>query len=868
MRGVVLYILLLFCCLKLSAQKSSVYSEMLRLQNIHHVHFLYKSDLNLSINYNGRDIKTLTLHQALDEVFRKSGINYSIHGSNILLTQGQKTVTAKPLIERHVLKGIVRDSLGEPLVNVSIYDKVSHIGTLSNEQGVYTLILIKGVHVLDVSWFGQRQKSFSINIKKDTRHDLVIKGSMELGEVVVSRDLNSPLNTTQTGKLTLRPEDINTEFSLLSSPDLVKTLQRTSGVAQGTELSGGLLVHGGSPDENLFLLDGTPVYQTNHSFGLFSAFNSDIIKNIDFYKSGFPARYSGRISSITDVRTRDGSMTEHHGSFSLGLIDGRLQFEGPIIKGRTSYNIALRRSWIELLLLPTFAIINHSKNGESKFRFTYAFHDFNAKVTHLLSRNNKLWLSLYSGMDNYGIKDEDAWYDYQTTTDNKFRWGNLNATLAGDFQLSNRLSNNTSFIASYSYTNQSMNEDDIYYPEPDIRFRNSLDISHNKTKMLDLGIKTDFTFFPHPKHTLRFGGAFTVHWFNPQTVMQSFYFGDPSEHVDTTDVSGRMKMSSIETQLYAEDDIVLNHWINANMGTSCTFYQVSDKTFLSFDPRLSIRWHPVTPLTFKISYTHMSQSIHRIASTFLDIPSDFWAPSTAVIPPVRSHQVAAGIYTQVSPGLTFSLEGYLKCSDNLLQYRHWMGLQPPAAFWKQNVTQGRGKAYGIEMEARYRTRRLTAQMAYTLSWSKRKFPELYDGWFYDQFDNRHRLNTTIRYTMTKKISVYVALTLKSGNRVSFPMASAVNPRMPEDDYNHELTYIYGKPNGLSLPLYHRLDLGFNFKHTTRKGHEAIWNVSVYNAYCHLNTIYAKVRQANDGSIAAKAKGYIPIIPSVSYTIKF
>ena len=471
-------------------------------------------------------------------------------------------------------------------------------------------------------------------------------------------------------------------------------------------------------------------------------------------------------------------------------------------------------------------------------------------------------------MDNYGIKDEDAWYDYQTTTDNKFRWGNLNATLAGDFQLSNRLSNSTSFIASYSYTNQSMSEDDIYFPEPDIRFRNSLDISHNKTRMLDLGIKSDFTFFPHPKHILRFGGAFMVHRFNPQTVMQSFYFGDPNEHVDTTDVSGRTKMSSIEAQLYAEDDIVLNRWINANVGTSFTFYRVSDKTLHSFDPRLSIRWHPVTPLTFKVSYTHMSQSIHRIASTFLDIPSDFWAPSTAVIPPVRSHQVAVGIYTQVSPEFTFSLEGYLKSTENLLQYRHWMGLQPPAAFWEQNVTQGRGKAYGIEMEARYRMRRLTAQMVYTLSWSKRKFPELYDGWFYDQFDNRHRLNTTIRYAMTNRISVFAALTLRSGNRVSFPTASAVNPRMPEDDDNHEPTYIYGKPNCLSLPLYHRLDLGFNFKHTTRKGHEAIWNVSVYNAYCHLNTMYAKVKQANDGSISAKAKGYIPIIPSVSYTIKF
>jgi len=865
-----LYIFFVFGSLSAVAQSGTVYDQMRKLQSIHHVHFIYESDLYLKNPYRGKDVRVLTLKQAFEQVFSANGIRYERHGSNILLSKDPsvkpiaRQVPAKPFR----LKGIVRDSVGETLINVSLCDRTSKTGTLTDERGHYTLFLDKGEHVIDVSWFGQRQKTLRVNIQRDMREDIVINSTMQIKEVVVSGDVNSPLNTTQTGKLTLRQEDIKTEFSLLSSPDLVKTLQQTSGVAQGVELSGGLLVHGGNADENLFLLDGTPTYQTNHSFGLFSAYNADIIKNVDFYKSGFPARYSGRVSSITDVRTKDGNTYEHHGTFSLGLIDGRLQFEGPIVKGKTSYNVALRRSWIDLLLVPAYAIINRQKDDGEKFRLSYAFHDFNTKITHRLGNDNKLWISLYSGRDRYGIKDESNWNEYRNTTDNKFNWGNLNVTLAGDFQLSKSLSNNTSIIGTYSYTNQNTDEDDLYFPEPGIRYRNSLDIRRNKTRMCDFGLKNDFLWMPRKNHNIRFGGSFTIHHFNPQTTIQSFYFGDPNEHVDTTDVSGRMKMSSIEAQLYTEDDIVLNRWINANVGTSFTFYHVSDKTFHSFDPRLSIRWHPVTPLTFKISYTHMSQSIHRIASTFLDIPSDFWAPSTAVIPPVRSHQVAAGIYTQVSPGFTFSLEGYLKFSDNLLQYRHWMGLQPPAAFWKQNVTQGRGKAYGIEMEARYRTRRLTAQMAYTLSWSKRKFPELYDGWFYDQFDNRHRLNTTIRYTMTKKISVYAALTLKSGNRVSFPMASAVNPRMPEDDYNHELTYIYGKPNGLSLPLYHRLDLGFNFKHTTRKGHEAIWNVSVYNAYCHLNTIYAKVRQANDGSIAAKAKGYIPIIPSVSYTIKF
>jgi hypothetical protein len=860
---------MVFCCLRVSAQESTVYSEMLRLQSIHQVHFLYDSELNLKIPYKGSDIKTLGLKQALDKVFKQNGIAYSIHGSNILLTQGRRPPTiAKAKVERYVLKGMARDSLGEPLVNVSLYDRASRTGTLTDEYGHYTLILPKGTHNIDVSWFGRKQKSFRVNIVKETSLDIVIRGVMELSEVVVSGDLNSPLNTTQTGKLTLRQQDIKTEFSLLSSPDLVKTLQRTSGVAQGTELSGGLLVHGGSPDENLFLLDGTPIYQTNHSLGLFSTFNADIINNVDFYKSGFPARYSGRVSSITDVRTRDGNMTEHHGSFSLGLIDGRLHFEGPIVKGKTSYNIALRRSWIDLLLAPAYAIINSSKDDGSKFKLNYAFHDFNAKITRKLDHNDKLWLSLYSGRDHYGIKDEDSWSNYRNTTDNKFRWGNLNATLAGYFHLSSHLSNSTSLIATYSYTNQNTKEDDIYFSEPGIRHRSSLDIRNNKTKMYDLGIKTDFILIPHPSHDIRFGGSFTYHEFNPQTIIQAFFLGDPNEHVDTTGVSEHTNMSSLEAQLYAEDDITLCRWINLNIGTSYTAYQVSDKTFQSLDPRLSIRWHPVESITFKLSYTHMSQSIHRIASTFLDIPSDFWVPSTVNIPLVKSHQFTTGIYTQLGSKLYVSLEGYLKFTDNLLQYRHWMGLQPPAAYWEQNVTQGRGKSYGIELDARYRTRRLTVQAAYTLSWSKRNFPELYSGWFDDQFDNRHRLNVLVRSALSGKVSAYAALTLRSGNRVSFPIASAVNPQMPNDRNEQESSYIYGKPNSLSLPLYHRLDVGFNFKHTTKKGREAIWNVSVYNAYCHLNTMYAKIRQTDDGCLSATAKGYIPIIPSISYTINF
>lgn len=199
----------------------------------------------------------------------------------------------------------------------------------------------------------------------------------------MTADLNSPLYTTQTGKVSLTAKDFVSGNNFMSSPDVVKKLQSLSGVASGTELISGLYVHGGNNDENLFLLDGTPLYQVNHAGGLFSAFNTDIIKNIDFYKSGFPARYGGRLSSVVDVRTNDGNLKEYRGSFTLGLLEGRIQFEGPIVKNRTSFNVALRRTWMDLLTAPALAIINSSRRNKQNLR--YAFHDLNAKVTHIFS---------------------------------------------------------------------------------------------------------------------------------------------------------------------------------------------------------------------------------------------------------------------------------------------------------------------------------------------------------------------------------------------------------------------------------------------------------------------------------------------------
>ncbi len=853
----------------ISANHPTLLTEMLRLQKLHGIHFVYDSSLRLDMTYSGPDLSRMSLDKALDTLFKQNGIEYKQRKRNVMLrqttTRVQQTANNAERKTMFTLRGKVTDIQGEPIVNATIFDLISKDGTLTDSRGRYLLHLAEGRHRLRVSSIGCDADTLDVNINADNSHNFQLTQAVELKEVVVTEDMNSPVLTTQTGKRTLTAKDINNGFALLSSPDLVKTLQNTSGVTSGIDFVSGMYVHGGGSDENLFLLDGTPLYQTNHSLGLFSAFNSDIIKNVDFYKSGFPARYSGRVSSITDVRTRDGNMEHVQGAVSIGLLDGRIQVEGPINKNRTSFNVSLRRSWLDLLLTPICAIANKGK--DDKYELGYMFHDFNAKLTHHPNNRTTLWASIYSGYDKYGVYDKCLWGSNVNDTKNHMAWGNLNGTLGGDFILSPTLSMSAMLNATYSHSRQKYNEEDYELVEHNGHQRNYLDTRLNRTQMIDVAAHADFNWQPTRNHHIHFGAAVTRHQFRPQTKRQAFYYGDPSTGSDTTSMRSHVNTVSHEATIYAEDEMRLNERLSANIGTSMTATAVSGHTYIMLDPRFAMKWQLSNSASLKLSYTHMSQSIHRMSSSFLELPTDFWVPTTDEIRPTMSHQIAAGIYTQPSRHLMLSLEAYYKQSSNLLQYRHWMGFQPSAATWNRDVTEGKGKSYGIEADATYTNGLTTMSMAYTLSWSKRLFKDIYPEWFDDQFDNRHKINISLSHNFSRRISMYAAWTFHTGNRVTMPIGYAVLPNIP-GDHGYSYDYIFDSPNNFRLPAYHRLDIGANFRHTTRRGREAIWNVSLYNAYCHLNTMYVKVRLDENYNFKIKSYGFIPIIPSVSYTLKF
>ena len=874
-------------------QASTLRQQMDWLHQTKKINFVYDAALDVDGKYMGADIKRMTVKKALKVLFENTDIEYTVNANYVMLKRKPKqqistsrTNNHRKVLQvqhRHTLSGYVRDESGESLINATVYDMTDGIGTTTNEYGFFSITLPEGEHQLRFSYVGYADEVKKIGLAKDVHYNLSLHADGKLPEVVVNGDLNSPLLTTQTGKRSFSNKDIKTEFSLMSSPDVVKTLQRVSGVAEGQELASGLYVHGGNGDENLFLIDGTPLYNTNHALGLFSSFNADVVKNVDFYKSGFPARYGGRLSSVVDVRTEDGNLNHFHGSYRIGLLDASLQFEGPIVKGKTSYNIGMRRSWLDLFSRPLTKAFSEK---DDKLAIGYYFMDLNAKVTHHFSNRSKIDLSIYHGKDCWDVKqdlDDSKADDYQMgysynkeLTKTKLDWGNFNVAFNWNYLFSPKLFAN--FTAVYTHNRSklySLDDDRNIYPQVNKETVWS-HLEHGYTSTIhDVGYRMAFDYRPHPHHHIRFGHDYTWHLFRPQTSMQLDYSGDGTEEMDTIRVNSSNRHVAHEWSAYAEDEIYICRKWSVDAGFNTSLFHISGKNFWNIDPRFALKYQLNNEVSLKASFTQMTQYVHKISNSYLDLPTDYWVPTTASLKPMRSYQIAAGVYAQPGGHWILSLEGYYKLSRHLLQYSSWVGIEPPAAHWDSEVMDGKGLFYGLEMDATYRTHHLTLNGSYTLSWNKRKYEDFYPDWYYDKFDNRHKLNLSLRYAFNKKVSCFAVWNYHTGNHATVPTQLAALPSLPDKDGKYDAgwwnstSYVYAVPNNLTLPAYHRLDLGFDFHHVTKHGHERIWNLSIYNAYCHLNSMYVKIDYDEEKQqFKAKNKGFIPIIPSFSYTIKF
>ena len=785
--------------------------------------------------------------------------------------------------QRRTISGYVMDAASkETLIGATVFDKNSGKGCATNSYGFYTLTLNPGPVDLQVSYVGYSQQTQVFDLKENLNLNFLLETNTTLDEVVVEATRATvSARSPQMSVVELPVQQIQSVPTLFGEADVLKAIQLLPGVQNGSEGSAGLYVRGGGPDddENLLLLDGVPVYNVNHMFGFFSVFNPDALKNVTLYKGSFPAHFGGRLSSVLDIRMKEGDMQHYHGNVSLGLISSKLNFEGPIVKDKLSFNLSFRRTYGDLLIKPALWIARLANPDMGKFNVGYYFYDFNAKLNWKISDKDRLYLSFYTGDDNvyFGVKYKDyaeSNTQWSSGMNLDWKWGNKVAALRWNHVMSQKL-----FMdASVNYTQYRHNlgldlTEEYTFLDYNVTAKDEYNMTY-KSGINDLTAKVDFDYTPLPNHEIRFGGSYTYHIFRPDVQSIKLTTNDVNEmNIDTT--MGSPNVYAHETALYAEDNMTFGDIFRVNAGLHYSTFTVEGKTYQSLQPRLSMSVMLASNFSLKAGYAYMTQYVHLLSNSSLSLPTDLWVPVTAKIPPMNANQWSIGAFYELPRLFDISIEGYYKTMDNLLEYKDGASFFGSSENWEDKVCMGRGWAYGIEFLVQRSFGKTTGWIGYTWAHSNRQFDRegqmINNGKVFPaKYDRRHDISITVNHKFSEKFDISGTWVFSSGNCGT--LGTQLYEGLP-DDGGYIPTIQAFERNNFRMSNYHRLDIGLNYHHRPFKHGEGTLNFSVYNVYCHNNPFLVYTEYDWDDVTNTKVEKLVqvsifPIIPSLSYSYKF
>ncbi|WP_409013233.1 TonB-dependent receptor [Dyadobacter sp. CY343] len=783
--------------------------------------------------------------------------------------------------ERITISGFVKENGSqEQLPGVNVYIENSPYGTVTNTYGFYSLTVpAADTATLSFSFVGYEKVSRPVVLTKNIELNIFLFTVNQLEEVLVSarKQEDYVSRNVQMSKIEIPIQQIKKIPAFFGEKDVLRVLQLMPGVQKGTEGQTGLYVRGGGPDQNLIILDDAVVYNANHLFGFFSIFNSDALRSVELTKGGFPARYGGRLSSVLEMNMKEGSKEKLHGEGGIGLISSRLTLEGPISKGKSSFLISGRRTYIDVLAAPFIA--QSQKGSDSQVKPGYFFYDLNAKMNYDLGRKDKLYISGYFGRDKFHANEKSS--DSETRAG--LAWGNATATMRWNHLINQKLFVNTSFIYSNFDFGVSSYSNDIGFNGSN---GDEFSLEYN-SKIRDLGIKTDFDFYPSTKHAIKFGGQATFHKFVPSALaIAGSFFDNPIER-------SVQPVNTLEAGVYIEDTWQALDALKINAGLRLSSFQTKSKNYIRPEPRFSAALRLAKDLSFKASYAQMNQYVHLLSNTGLGLPTDLWVPTTDRIAPQQSRQVAFGFAKDLDrPALTFTLEGYYKVMNNILNYKEgssflsFDGENANELSWEDNVTSGKGWSYGAEFLVQKKTGRFSGWVGYTLSWTYWKFPELNFGkTFFPRYDRRHDLSVVGIYELSKRITLSATWVYGTGNALTLPIATYTGlrdnfiPRVTPNgqtiiDWGGREVNEYGEKNSFRSEPFHRGDVAIQF-HKKKKRHERTWEFGFYNIYNRRNPFFYNIdnETVTEGSATRNKKtlkrySLFPILPSFSYNFKF
>ncbi|HNQ12341.1 MAG TPA: TonB-dependent receptor [Bacteroidia bacterium] len=769
--------------------------------------------------------------------------------------------------KKYTVSGYVKDaSSGESLFGANVYIKELLKGNSTNAYGFYSITLNEGSYTLVTTYLGFKTFEKSIELKSDLRINIEMETTAITGEevTIIGERPEEKLKSTQMSKDEMEVESIKTLPAFLGEVDVLKTIQLLPGVQSAGEGNTGFYVRGGGPDQNLILLDEAVVYNASHLFGFFSVFNSDAIKNISLTKGGIPANYGGRLSSVLDITMKDGNSKSYHGTGGIGLISSRFTFEGPIVKEKSSFIISGRRTFVDLFMRKPFI-----KESNNAFGSSYYFYDLNAKLNYSLSHKDRLFLSGYFGRDVFKYTNQSNGFKAEIP------WGNSTISLRWNHIFNDNIFLNTTLIYSdYQF------ELGFSQTEFDLRFISGI---------RDYSVKTDFTYFPNIKHTMKFGLQYIYHKFTPSTAEASsgdvdfdtgktinqfahetaVYVNDEYEINDKIKLSGGLRMSSF-IQVGPFERFLRN---DQNLITDTIVYSkgetVSD--YFNVEPRIAASYSINTESSVKASFTRAFQYAHLASFSSISLPTDVWIPSSSIVKPQIGNQYAAGYFRDFMDHVfETSLELYYKTLKNQIEYKD--GALPEDNVndnADNNLTFGKGWSYGAELFVKKKYGALNGWIGYTLAYTKRQFDEVNNAEeFFARYDRRHDLSLVMSYQKPKSRWTFgLTWVYASGNGITVPISRYF--------VGGELLYEYGKRNDYRMDAYHRLDFSatIDSKNKDVRKFKSSWTFAVFNVYSRKNPYFIYFDDEGnlaDGTLQLKAKqvSLFPILPSVTYNFKF
>lgn len=782
---------------------------------------------------------------------------------------------------------ITDESTGETLIGAGVIVESGTskgTGAVTNVYGYYTLTVPKGQATFLFSYLGYEQQTREINLQRDTTINVILKPSAILEAATVVSQKDAGIQSTYLGAIDIPLVHIQATPVLFGEADVLKAIQMLPGVQGGNEGFTGLYVRGGGPDENLVLLDGIPIYNVDHMLGVLSVFQTEAVKKVTLYKGSFPARYSGRVSSIVDIRTNDGNMKKTSGSVGIGVLTDKLHVEGPIIKDKLSYSVSARglhsMMYDPLIRLYGKYGINGfmDEDGDYSAYGNYFFYDLNGKLCWRLSDNDRFFLAAYSGKDRLGAVFSEEWEQGAnlTRTDMSIGWGNNVVSLRWNHIFSQKLFANTT--VAFNRYNMSMGMGaKVREYDPTNPYILDFDFKYN-SGIKDWSGKLDFDYVPSPSHLIKFGSEYTYHSFFPRTST-----GIIEETADGETRSEKINLGKDrnyyghELTFYAEDDMSITDRLTFNPGLNASFFYTDGRPYLELQPRLSAKYSFDKGVTLKAGYARMAQYVHLLSSTQISLPMDLWVPITANIKPVTSDQVSAGVYYDGLKGWEFSLEGYYKYMQNILEYKDGASVIVSNTSWEDKVEMGIGRAYGLELFVQKTAGVVTGWISYTLAKSERRFPGgtiSLGEWYPYKYDRRHNFNINLNYKINDHLDANAAWVFASGPTTTIPYRTT-GTMGPDDGWVMNTSFVQQR-NNFRLPSSHHLNVGLTH-HKKKKHGERELTLSVYNVYNRMNPNLVFVNFVN--RYDEKTKAYVdkiqlqkvtilPLLPSLNWSYKF